>query len=231
MTLTAIAIDDEPQALEVIKLHANKVAFLDLKASFTDAFDAIAWLQTHRVDLLFLDIKMPDISGMEVVKCLPKVPMVVFTTAYSDFAVQGFELDAVDYLLKPFSLVRFLKACTKALDMHTLRSDKGQPYLFVKTGYETEKVLLDDILYIEAEGNYLIYVLKNRKLLSRQTMADLLQLLPSDQFIRVHRSFCISLDKIEKMARQELTVAGQAIPIGASYEDALMTIRARLIEK
>ncbi|GAB4017369.1 LytTR family DNA-binding domain-containing protein [Spirosoma migulaei] len=231
MTLTAVAIDDEPQALEVIKLHAAKVAFLDLKACFTDAFEAIAWLQINRVDLLFLDIKMPDISGMEVVKCLPKVPMVVFTTAYSDFAVQGFELDAVDYLLKPFSLVRFLKACTKALDMHTLRSDKEQAYLFVKTGYETEKVLLDDILYIEAEGNYLIYVLKNRKLLSRQTMADLMQLLPSDQFIRIHRSFCIALDKIEKMARQELTVAGQPIPIGASYEDALITIRARLIDK
>ncbi|MVM33792.1 response regulator [Spirosoma sp. HMF4905] len=231
MTLTAIAIDDEPQALEVIKLHAAKVPFLDLKASFTDAFDAIAWLQTNRVDLLFLDIKMPDISGVDVVKCLPKVPMIVFTTAYSDFAVQGFELDAVDYLLKPFSLARFLKACTKALDMHTLRSDKGQEFIFVKTGYEEEKVMLDDILYIESEGNYLIFMLKNRKLLSRQTMGDLLQTLPTDRFIRVHRSFCVAVDKIEKMARQEITVAGHAIPIGASYEEALITIRARLIEK
>ena len=231
MTLTAIAIDDEPQALEVIKLHAAKVPFLDLKASFTDAFDAIAWLQTNRVDLLFLDIKMPDISGVDVVKCLPKVPMVVFTTAYSDYAVEGFELDAVDYLLKPFSLARFLKACTKALDMHTLRSEKGQEFIFIKTGYEEEKVLLDDILYIEAEGNYLIFRLKNRKLLSRQTMGDLLQTLPSDRFVRVHRSFCVALDKIEKMARQEITVAEQAIPIGASYEDVLATIRTRLIEK
>ncbi|GAB3011151.1 LytR/AlgR family response regulator transcription factor [Spirosoma pulveris] len=228
MTLTAIAIDDEPHALEVIKLHAAKVAFLDLKACFTDAFEAIAWLQLNRVDLLFLDIKMPDISGMDVVKCLPKLPMVVFTTAYADFAVEGFELDAVDYLLKPFSFVRFLKAATKALDMHTLRSDKGQEYIFVKTGYEEEKVMLDDLLYIEAEGNYLIFVLKNRKLLSRQTMTDLLQLLPANRFIRVHRSYCIAVDKIEKIARQEITIAGQVIPIGASYEESIADIRARL---
>lgn len=231
MTLTAIAIDDEPQALEVIKLHAAKVPFLELKASFTDAFEAISWLQTNRVDLLFLDIKMPDISGVDVVKSLHKVPMVVFTTAYSDFAVQGFELDAIDYLLKPFSLARFLKACTKALDIQTLRSEKGEEYMFVKTGYEEEKVLLDDILYIEAEGNYLIFMLKNRKLLSRQTMTDLLQTLPTDRFIRVHRSYCVAVAKIEKMARQEITVGGQAIPIGASYEEALVMIRARLIEK
>lgn len=228
MTLTAIAIDDEPHALEIIKLHAAKVAFLDLKACFTDAFDAIAWLQTNRVDLLFLDIKMPDISGMEVIKCLTTVPMVVFTTAYSEYAVQGFELDAVDYLLKPFSLARFLKASTKALQMHTLRSEKGQDYIFVKTGYEEEKVMLDDILYIEAEGNYLIFVLKNRKLLSRQTMTDLITNLPARQFIRVHRSFCVALDKIEKLARQEITIAGQVIPIGASYEEAIHAIRTRL---
>ena len=232
MPLTAIAIDDEPQALDVISLHAAKVPFLDLKAQFSDAFEAIAWLQTNRVDLLFLDIKMPDISGVDVVKCLPKVPMVIFTTAYSDYAVQGFELDAVDYLLKPFSLARFLKACTKALDIHTLRS--GNPaesvpdFIFVKTGYEEEKVLLDDILYIEADGNYLTLVLPNRKLLSRQTMADLLQQLPPDQFVRIHRSFCVAVNKITKMARQEITVAGHVIPIGASYEDAVAAIRQKL---
>lgn len=228
MPLTAIAIDDEPKALDVIKLHAAKVPFLDLRAVFTDAFDAIAYLQTNRVDLLFLDIKMPDISGLDLVKCLPRVPMVIFTTAYSEFAVQGFELDAVDYLLKPFSLARFLKACTKALDIHTLRSGNAPDYVFVKTGYEEEKVLLDDILYIEAEGNYLSLVLTNRKLLSRQTMTDLLQNLPPEQFVRVHRSFCVAVRKITKIARQEITVASRTIPVGASYEEAVVAIRARL---
>ncbi|WP_020606319.1 LytR/AlgR family response regulator transcription factor [Spirosoma spitsbergense] len=226
--LTAIAIDDEPQALEVIKLHAAKVPFLEIKARFTDAIEAIAWLQTNRVDLLFLDIKMPDILGTEVVNCLPKPPMVIFTTAYSDFAVQGFELDAVDYLLKPFSLARFLKACTKALDLHTLRSPDVPDFLFVKTGYEEEKVRFDDILYIEAEGNYLSFVLPNRKLLSRQTMADLIEQLPPDRFIRVHRSFCVAIHKIDVLGRQEITLGSHVIPIGASYEDAVTTIRTRL---
>ncbi|RYF51801.1 MAG: response regulator transcription factor [Cytophagaceae bacterium] len=230
MPLTAIAIDDEPQALEVISMHAAKVPFLDLKATFTDAFEAIAWLQTNRVDLLFLDIKMPDISGVDVVKCLPKVPMVIFTTAYFDYAVQGFELDAVDYLLKPFSLARFLKACTKALDVQTLRTGNNVPdSIFVKTGYEDEKVMLDDLLYIEADGNYLSLVLPTRKLLTRQTMSDFFQQLPSDQFVRVHRSYCVAVNKITKLSRQDITVSGYVVPIGASYEDAVAIIRARLV--
>lgn len=228
MPLTAIAIDDEPNALEVIKLHAAKVAFLDLKATFTDAFEAIAYLQTNRIDLLFIDIKMPDISGIEVIRCLSKVPMVVFTTAYSDYAVEGFELDAVDYLLKPFSLARFLKACNKAVDIQSFRSEKTDHFIFIKTGYEEEKVLLDDILYIEADGNYLTFVLKNRKLLTRQSMTEILRQLPPQQFIRVHRSYTIAVGKVDKIARQELTVAGYTIPVGASYDDAVSTIRARL---
>ena len=231
MPLTAIAIDDEPQALEVIRLHAAKVSFLDLKATFTDAFEAIAFLQSNRVDLLFIDIKMPDISGIDVIKSLSKVPMVIFTTAYSDYAVQGFELDAIDYLLKPFSLARFLKACNKASEIHNLRTGETESFIFVKTGYEDEKVVLDDILYIEADGNYLTFVLKNRKLLTRQTMTDILLQLPSQQFVRIHRSYTVAFNKVDKIARQEITIAGQVIPIGASYEDAAIAIRARLLEK
>jgi two-component system LytT family response regulator len=225
--LTAIAIDDEPQALEVVRLHAAKVSFLELKAGFTDAFEAIPYLQKNKIDLLFLDIKMPDISGIEFVRCLQTVPMVVFTTAYSDYAVQGFELDAIDYLLKPFPLARFLKACNKALDHKNLRDGIVEEFIFIKTGYEEEKVWLDDILYLEADGNYLTFVLKNRKLLSRQSMSDILRILPENQFVRVHRSYIISLRKIEKIARNEITVANFKIPVGASYEDKLVEIKAR----
>ncbi|CCH52441.1 putative response regulatory protein VC_A0850 [Fibrisoma limi BUZ 3] len=228
MPLTAIAIDDEPQALDVISLHAAKVPFLDLKARFTDAYEAIAWLQTNRVDLLFLDINMPDISGVEVVNCLPRPQLVIFTTAYSDYAVQGFELDAVDYLLKPFSPARFLKACTKALDIHTLRVGNVPSFIFVKTGYEDEKVMLDDLLYVEADGNYLSLVLPSRKLLTRQTLTEFLQLLPPDRFVRVHRSFIIAVDKITRLSRQEITIGPYVIPIGASYEEAITGIRSRL---
>jgi DNA-binding LytR/AlgR family response regulator len=229
--LTAIAIDDEPQALEVVQIHAAKVPFLDLKASFTNAFEAISYLQANKVDLLFLDIKMPDISGIEFIGCLQQVPMVIFTTAYSQYAVKGFELNAIDYLLKPFSLARFTKACNKALENKNLRSKEPGDSIFVKTGYEEEKVLLADIIYIEAEGNYLTFVLGNRKLLSRQTMADIVKILPPEEFVRVHRSYIVAISKIEKLGRQEIVVAGKAIPIGVSYEEKLPEIRDKISRK
>ena len=228
MILTAIAIDDEPQALEVLQMHAAKVPFLDLKSCFTDAFEAMGYLQQNPVDLIFVDIKMPDISGIAFVRCLTRAPMIIFTTAYSDYALQGFELDALDYLLKPFSLARFAKACNKALEHKSVRHQKPENYLFIKTGYEEEKVMLPDILYVEAEGNYLTVALQNRQLLTRQTMADMLLLLPASQFVRVHRSYIVSLDKIDKISRQEIVVAGKNIPIGASYEEKLQEIRAKL---
>lgn len=229
MTITAIAIDDEPRALEVIEIHAQKVPFLELKATFTDAFEAIPYLQQNKVDLIFLDIKMPDISGIEFVHILQKTPMIVFTTAYSEYAVKGFELDAVDYLLKPFSLVRFTKACNKALEMMVSRSDTSTPnFLFLKTGYEEEKVLFDDILYVEAEGNYMAYVLPNRKLLCRQNIGECMAQLPANQFIRIHRSYIIALSKIQKITRQSVWVAGNELSVGASYEDKLSEIRTLL---
>ncbi len=226
--LTAIAVDDEPGALEVVQLHASKVPFLDLKATFTNAFVAMRYLQENKIDLIFLDIKMPDISGIEFISCLQQVPMIVFTTAYAQYAVEGFELSATDYLLKPFSLARFTKACNKALENKNLKNKGQDSYIFIKTGYEEEKILLADIQYIEAEGNYLTFVLTNRRVLSRQTMADILKVLPPDYFFRVHRSYIIALTKVEKIGRQEITVAGKSIPIGVSYEESIGEIRKRL---
>ncbi len=223
--IKAIAIDDEPKALDIVKMHAAKVPFLELKHSFTNAFDAISYLQNHKIDLIFLDIKMPDISGIEFVRCLSQPPMVVFTTAYSEYAVQGFELDAIDYLLKPFSLARFTKSCNKALDIKNMKKGEGEKFIFIKTGYEEEKVYLDEILYVEAEGNYVSFVLKNRKLLSRQLLSELSALLPKSLFVRIHRSYLIALNKIEKIGRQEVFINGKGIPVGASYEDALNEIR------
>jgi DNA-binding LytR/AlgR family response regulator len=229
--LTAIAIDDEPQALDVVRLHAAKVPFLELKASFTNAFEAITYLQSNKVDLIFLDIKMPDISGIEFITCLSQVPMVIFTTAYSQYAIKGFELNAIDYLLKPFSLVRFTKACNKALEHKQLRSKEPENHIFIKTGYEEEKVWLADIYYVEAEGNYLTFVLKDKRLLSRQTMTDVLKLLPAERFIRIHRSFIIAIDKIDKITRQEVTVAGKSIPVGVSYEEKFEELRSTVLKR
>ncbi len=226
--LTAIAIDDEPRALEVVEMHASRVPFLDLKATFTDAFEAIPYLQQNKIDLLFLDIKMPDISGIEFIHILQKVPMVVFTTAYSEYAVKGFELDAIDYLLKPFSLARFTKACNKALEISQLIKENALDFVFLKTGYEEEKVFFDDILYIEAEGNYMSYILKNKKLLSRQNISETLSFLPPSQFVRIHRSYVVAINKIQKITRQAVWIAGKEISVGASYEDRLVEIREKL---
>jgi two-component system, LytTR family, response regulator len=228
MTLTAIAIDDEPSALDVIRIMAEKVPFLALKECFTNAFSGINYLQRNRVDLLFLDIKMPDITGIELLNSLPTPPMVVFSTAYSQYAVEGFELNALDYLLKPFSLARFIKACNKALEHKLVRNKEPLPYIFVKTGYEEEKVMLDDIRYIVAEGNYLNYVLPHRKLMSRQNMTEALQQLPPGRFVRVHRSYIVAMSAVEKIGRTELLVGGTSIPVGASFEEQLEALKAGL---
>lgn len=227
-SITAIAIDDEPRALEVVQIHAQKVPFLELKATFTDAFEAIPYLQQNKIDLIFLDIKMPDISGIELVNILQKSPMIIFTTAFSEYAVKGFELDAIDYLLKPFSLARFTKACNKALEIKSLRNEEIQDFMFLKTGYEEEKIFFDDILYIQAEGNYMAYVLPNKKLLSRQNISESLAQLPHNQFIRLHRSYIVALNKIQKITRQSVWIAGNEISVGASYEEKLAEIREKL---
>ncbi|MDB5030423.1 LytTR family DNA-binding domain-containing protein [Mucilaginibacter sp.] len=217
--LTAIAIDDEPLALEVVRSHAAKVPFLNLRAGFTDAFKAMEFLQHEPVDLLFLDIKMPDISGIDLLTCLSKKPLVIFTTAYSEHAVESFELDAIDYLLKPFALARFIKACNKANEIYTLRgstTDK-KDYLFLKTGYEQIRVSFADIHYLEATGNYVNFVLRDKTILSRLTITEAEALLPTDQFIRIHRSFIAAKNKIDKIERHQLQINGAVLPVGSSY--------------
>ena len=220
--MIAIAVDDEPIALDVVSAHAAKVPFVKLIATFTNAFEAIAYLQQNKVDLIFLDIKMPDISGIDFLNSLAAPPMVVFTTAYSEHAVQSFELDAVDYLLKPFSLSRFLKACNKAQDLYNLRNPPSEgtlpSYIFVKDGYEQIKVMLDDILFIEASGNYTQIRLKDDKLIStRVTLIELLQILPDKKFIRTHRTFIVACDKVRRFDRSQAWIGDYVIPIGATY--------------
>lgn len=224
--MKAIAIDDEPIALDVVRALAAKVPFVELAASFTDAFAGLAYLQREPVDLLFLDINMPDISGLELVGSLPRRPLVVFTTAYAEHAVQGFELDAIDYLLKPFSLARFVKACNKAQELLQLRGAMPVPpardSFFLKTGYEQVKVHFADILYVEAAGNYLTFVLPGQRLLARMTMQEGLAVLPAGQFARVHRSFVVNTARIERIERHQLGVkGGHVVPLGAAYQDQL----------
>lgn len=216
--MLAIAVDDEPIALDIIRSHASKVPYLNLKAEFTDAFKAIEYLNKEPVDLIFLDIKMPDISGIEFVKTLNVKCLVIFTTAYSEHAVNGFDLDAVDYLLKPFSLSRFIKACNKANELFQLRNKNIQNnYIFLKTGYEQVKVHFDDVLYLEAAGNYVSFVLKDRSVLSRMTFSEVETILPSGKFIRIHRSYLVAIGKISKIERHQVHVNQINLPVAESY--------------
>lgn len=216
--MKAIAIDDEPIALEIIKAHAAKVPYLDLKAVFTDAFKALDHLQKESVDLLFLDIKMPDISGLEFFNSLSQKPLLIFTTAYAEHAATSFEMDAVDYLLKPFSFARFLKGCNKAYELYNFRNSSATvDYLYVKTGYEQVKVMYEDILYLEAAGNYVTFVLKDKSILSRSTFVEVANVLPEDKFVRIHRSFIIALNKIDKAEKTQVTINGVKIPVGEAY--------------
>ena len=220
--MRAIAIDDEPMALEIVKSHASKVPFLELLAEFTDAFKALEFLQKEKVDLIFLDIKMPDISGLNFFKSLSKKPLVIFTTAYSEHAVSSFDLDAVDYLLKPFSLPRFVKSCNKAFELYNFRnSTEPQDYLFVKDGYHQLKINFEDILFLEAAGNYVSFTLKDKKVLTRSTFLEAIRLLPADKFVRVHRSYIVSISKIEKVERHQVTVGKEKVPVSEAFRQDL----------
>lgn len=216
--MRAIAIDDEPMALEIVRSHASKVPFLELAAEFTDAFKALNYLQKEKVDLIFLDIKMPDISGIDFFRSLSKKPMVIFTTAYGEHAVTSFDLDAVDYLLKPFSLPRFVKSCNKAFELFNYRNTPETPeFLFVKDGYDQLKINFADILFLEAAGNYVTFTLQDKKVLTRSTFAEAIALLPPERFVRVHRSFIVAVNRIDKAERHQVTIGTHKVPVSGAY--------------
>lgn len=226
--MTAIAIDDEPIALEIVKTYALKVPFISLRQTFTNAFDAIDQLQKNSVDLLFLDIKMPDISGMELLSRLNYQPMVIFTTAYPEHAVQSFEVDAVDYLLKPFSFSRFMKACNKAYELFTLKKtyalQSSQQYVFVKSGTGQVKVLLSEIRYVRSAGNYVQFVMGDQKITTRLTMAETEALLPQAVFTRIHRFYIVNNHFVTKIERGEIHLVDIILPVGNGYAEKLQYV-------
>ncbi|WP_246254207.1 LytTR family DNA-binding domain-containing protein [Pedobacter foliorum] len=226
--LRAIAIDDEPFALEVVKSLLEEIPFIALAASFTKAVEAISFLQENDIQLIFLDIKMPGLSGIDFIRSLPKPPMVIFTTAYSEHAVQSFELDAIDYLLKPFSFSRLLKACNKAYEYQQMKDNNNKtaseplPVIFIKSGVEQIRVDLADLRYVESIGNYMkLHLNEIPPVMSRLTTAEAEALLPSNVFIRVHRSFIVAKGKITKVDKRSVWLSETEIPIGPSYTDEI----------
>jgi DNA-binding LytR/AlgR family response regulator len=221
--ISSIAIDDEPIALTVIKSHAEKIPFLNLKAVFTSAANALTYIDNEAVDLVFLDIRMPDLSGIDLAKRINKRTGIIFTTAYSDHAIEAFELAAIDYLLKPIGFERFSVACARAEEQlgFTGTAEKQQS-IFVKDGYEWIKLNVETLLYAEASDNYVVFHELNRKTISRMTVTEAAEKLPSDVFVRVHKSFLVNIRRIDKISSNQVVINGKSIPMSDKFKSVLL---------
>jgi two-component system, LytTR family, response regulator len=216
-------------ALEVIERYCGKSSLVELKAIFREPVKAIEYLNREKIDLIFLDINMPDISGMQLVQTLSPRPMIIFTTAYSHYAVDSYNLNAIDYLLKPITFERFLAAVNKALAAMPGKqaglTKEEEATVFIKSGPQTYQVKLNDILYLEKDGNYITVHLKDRNILVRENMVDIFDLVPASDFVRIHKSYVVAVKHISMIEVHQLTINGEKIPIGSTYRELL---RARL---
>lgn len=220
--IKAIAIDDEPLALKVIESFCKESGEIELIKTFTKPHEALEFLKENTIDLLFLDINMPSISGMEIAKMV-KGKMIVFTTAYSEYAVEGFDVNAVDYLLKPFTKERFNQAIDKVKQFSSITNAESKSCFYIKADYALHCVEHNDVLYIEGLDDYIKIHLQSRKpIVARCTMKGILELLPSNKFIRVHRSFIVPLARIKSVKNKLVALPETEIPIGSSYESAFM---------
>lgn len=228
MKISAIALDDEPAALEVIRIHARMIPFLELKACFLSVEEALSYLMTHSVDLVFLDVEMPEMNGTQIAASLQQMKkQFVFTTAHPHYALEGFNLQAADFLLKPISFDRFFQACNRAF--RVLMQERGdQSGFFVKDGFDWVKVNLAEVSCIQSDGNLLlIHQLDGKRISTRMTLQEILNILPLDLFIRVHKSYVVAVKAVRKIERHQLTVPGITVPLGASYREQVL---ARLIK-
>jgi DNA-binding LytR/AlgR family response regulator len=219
--INAIAIDDEPLAHKVIESFCNQTDFINLQKSFTKPNDALKHLRKFPADLLFVDIHMPGMTGINLVKALQQNTMVIFTTAFSEYAAVSYELNAIDYLLKPVNLKRFTQAVNKAKEYfnYIQKKDKAaDKYIFIRADFSLVKIPLADIIYIEGLADYLKIHIKDRKtVVARMPMKDMLEKLPSHDFVRVHRSFILPFSKIESVRGNTISIVDRQIPIGKTY--------------
>ena len=222
--ISCIITDDEPFARKGLQGYVEKIDFLDLRGSCEDALQLSNMLQQQPVDLLFLDIQMPHITGVEFLRALRNPPKVIFTTAFEHYAIQGFELDVMDYLLKPISYDRFLKAAWKARDYFALREQttNSVPYLFVKSNGRLEKIIFNDILFIEGMENYIAIYLENKKIITHSTIKSLLEKLPAKQFIQSHKSYVVAIDKINSIEGNTLHVQSYQVPVSKYLRDEVL---------
>ncbi len=224
--MKCVAIDDEPLALHLVKSYIEQTGQLELCATFTDITKAKDFIENNPVDLLFVDIQMPDETGLQFVNNLSVKPIVIFTTAFSQYAVEGFNLDAVDYLVKPFDYERFLKAVNKAKDLYEYRLNKevNEGYLFVKYNYQWNKIFFKDIELIEALDDYIKIYTGTKPMLIHMSMKMVLDKLPIQKFVRVHRSYIVPVNKISSWNKNSITIASKTIPVSYTYQKQLQDI-------
>lgn len=236
MKITCIAIDDEPLALDKMRNYILRVGYLDLLETFDNGLDALEFIKENKVDLIFLDIQMEELTGIQMLESMKEKPKVVLTTAYHEYAVQGYELDVCDYLLKPISFQRFLQACEKVHDTllgENLQSSTQQPtqmkedqtdYFFVKNGTITQKINFDDILFVEGMKDYLRIHTEKEKVMTLLSFKKLEEILPSEKFIRIHKSYVIAINKMDSIERNRVKIKGELLPIGDSYRREFLKV-------
>ncbi|MEY2631132.1 MAG: hypothetical protein RLZZ469_2030 [Bacteroidota bacterium] len=219
--IRAIAIDDEPLALQIISHYCDQIDFVSLEKTFTSQSEALKHLRKYPVDLLFLDIQMPNKNGIDFYKLLENDVIVIFTTAHSEFAVEGFNVNATDYLLKPFSLERFETAVQKARNEFNFRNSTAvQTHLMIRADYKLNRIEFDDILMIEGLDDYVqIHLQNNRKIVARISMKSMMEKLPDNKFIRVHRSYIIPLNQIKSIQNKSIQIGDFSVPIGDTYKE------------
>lgn len=221
--IEAIAIDDELPALSIVENFCGRVDFINLQKTYNQPTEALKHLRRFPVDLLFLDVNMPSLNGIELYKAVQQDTMVIFTTAYSEYAVEGFNLNAVDYLLKPFTFKRFLQAVEKARDyqLYQLQKTKAEShYLFVRADYSLIKIDTRTINYIEGYDDYLKIHLANQKpVITRMTIKSILEKLPENNFIRIHRSYIVPIDKVDSVRSKIVSIGDIKLPLGNSFEE------------
>ncbi|MFA5010869.1 MAG: LytTR family DNA-binding domain-containing protein [Ignavibacteria bacterium] len=226
MIIKCIAVDDEPLALDIIKDYIAQVPFLKLLKTFNDGISALEYLTSNNVDLLFLDIEMGGLSGTQLLKTLQKPPKVIMTTAYRNYAADAFDLDVTDYLLKPFSFERFHKAVDKTCELLKSEQIQSSPqlssndYFFVKSDGKMIKVNYDDILYIEGMSEYIVLKTKSGSIITLQSFKNIEKTLPQSRFFRIHKSYLVSLDKVESVKGQSVFIANKELPIGDKYKES-----------
>ncbi len=233
MKLTCYIIDDEPLAVEVLESHLEKINRIEVEGSFQNAVKAFEALQEKPVDLLFLDIQMPGLTGIKLLQSLKNPPQVIFTTAYREYAVEGFELDVTDYLLKPISFERLLKAINKVFERkrpsrlvlnHSEEKKPEGESLYVQVGQKRVKIRLNEILYLESQRDYVKIKTTRKEIIVHQTISYMEEQLPADQFLRIHRSFIIHLNKIESWSSTDIDVPGEQLPIGRTYKNQVIKV-------